>query len=164
MANRGPSPPPRFEDDPLTYEIIGAAIEVHRILGPGMLELPYEDCLSYELELRGLAFERQVPMPLQYKSLKILRAYKLDLIVERAVVIEIKSVDKLIRAHEAQVLTYLRLAEIERGLLINFNAVPLKSGIRRLVKSIPSPVSLVSHLPSVAPTHRSGDRKYHSQS
>ena len=88
-------------------------------------------------------------MPLQYKSLKILRAYKLELIVERAVEIEVKSVDKLVRAHEAQILTYLRLAEIERGLLINFNAVPLKSGIRRLVRAKPSPVSLVSPHPPV---------------
>ena len=133
-----------FEDDLLTHKIIGAAIEVHRLLGPGLLESTYEECLCFELTILGLSFERQVPLPLAYKSLRLLRAYKLDLLIDNAVVVELKAVEKILPVHEAQVLTYLRLSGFERGLLFNFNSVPLKSGIRRLNRSISSPVSPVS--------------------
>lgn len=132
------------DDDPLTHRIIGAAIEVHRLLGPGLLESTYEECLCLELVLLGLPFERQVPLPIVYKSLRLLRAYKPDLLIDGAVIVELKTVDKVLPVHEAQILTYLRLSGLDRGLLINFNSVPLKKGIRRLNKSISSPVSRVS--------------------
>lgn len=130
-------------DDPLTHRIIGAAIEVHRLLGPGLLESAYEECLCLELSLLGIPFERQVPLPIVYKSVTLLRAYKPDLLIDKAVVVEIKIVEKILPVHEAQLLTYLRLSGLERGLLFNFNSVPLKAGIRRLNKSNPSPVSPV---------------------
>jgi GxxExxY protein len=138
-------------DDPLTYRIIGAAIEVHRLLGPGLLESTYEECLCLELVLLGIPFERQVPLPIVYKSMRLLRAYKPDLLIDSAVIVELKTVEKILPVHEAQLLTYLRLSGLERGLLINFNSVPLKSGTRRLNKSNPSlvsPVSPFSPLPS----------------
>ncbi len=131
-------------DDPLTHRIIGAAIEVHRLLGPGLLESTYEECLCYELTSLGLSFERQVPLPLAYKSMRLLRAYKLDLLIGNAVIVELKAVERILPVHEAQVLTYMRLSGFGRGLLFNFNSVPLKSGIRRFNRSIPSPVSPVS--------------------
>lgn len=121
-----------IENDPLTEKIIGLAIEVQRTLGPYLLESAYEDCLSLELMLRGLAFERQILLPFEYKSMTVRRGYRCDLVVENGVIIEIKTVEKLLKAHEAQVLTYLKLSGIGVGLLINFNAVPLKDGIRRL--------------------------------
>jgi GxxExxY protein len=112
------------EKDPRTSPIIGAAIEVHRQLGPGLLESAYEECLCHELHLRGLAFERQVSLPVCYKGLKLDCGYMLDLIVAREVVLELKSVEKLLPIHEAQLLTYLKLSGKRVGLLINFN-VPL---------------------------------------
>lgn len=133
-----------FDDDLLTGRIIGAAIEVHRLLGPGLLESTYEECFCYELSNAGLSFERQVPLPLVYKSMKLLRAYKIDLLIDNAVVVELKAVEKILPLHEAQVLTYLRLSGFDRGLLFNFNSVPLRAGIRRLNTTFPSPVSPVS--------------------
>ena len=130
-------------NDPLTHRIIGAAIEVHRLLGPGLLESTYEECLCLELTILGIPFERQVPLPIVYKSMTLLRAYKPDLLVDNAVIVELKTVERILPVHEAQILTYLRLSGLERGLLLNFNSVPLKSGIRRLNKSICSPVSPV---------------------
>ncbi|MDP9177255.1 MAG: GxxExxY protein [Gemmatimonadota bacterium] len=130
----------RANDDPLSYRIIGAAIEVHRLLGPGLLESAYEECLCLELSLLGIPFERQVPLPIVYKSVTLLRAYKPDLMVDRAVIVELKTIDKILPVHEAQLLTYLRLSGLDRALLFNFNSVPLKSGIRRLNKSTSSPV------------------------
>ena len=129
------------EDDPLTRRIIGAAIEVQRITGPNMLELTYEDCLGLELMLNNLSFERQVHLPLTYKSITVRRAYKMDLLVERAVIVELKTVDKLLPVHESQVLTYLKMANLKTGLLINFNCVPLAKGIRRLTNPWYSPSS-----------------------
>jgi GxxExxY protein len=125
-----------IENDPLTEKIIGAAIEVHRILGPRLLESSYEDCLAVEFMLAGLDFERQLLLPFVYKSITVQRGFRCDFIVEQKVIIEIKTVDKLLKVHEAQVLTYLKLSGIGVGLLINFNSVPLKDGIRRL--TIPS--------------------------
>ena len=133
----------RANDDPLSYRIIGAAIEVHRLLGPGLLESAYEECLCLELSLLGIPFERQVPLPIVYKSMTLLRAYKPDLLIDKAVIVELKTIEKILPVHEAQLLTYLRLSGLERGLLFNFNSVPLKSGIRRLNKSNPLPVSPV---------------------
>jgi GxxExxY protein len=131
----------RANDDPLSYRVIGAAIEVHRFLGPGLLESAYEECLCLELSLLGIPFERQVPLPIVYKSMTLLRAYKPDLLIDNAVIVELKTIEKILPVHEAQLLTYLRLSGLERALLFNFNSVPLKSGIRRLTKSIASPVS-----------------------
>lgn len=130
----------RANDDPLSYRIIGAAIEVHRLLGPGLLESAYEECLCLELSLLGIPFERQVPLPIVYKSMTLLRAYKPDLLIDKAVIVELKTIEKILPVHEAQLLTYLRLSGLERGLLFNFNSVPLKSGIRRLNRSSPLPV------------------------
>ena len=132
------------ENDPLTEKIIGAAIEVHRTLGPCLLETSYEDCLSVELWLAGLAFERQILLPFEYKSITVRRGFRCDLIVEKKVIVEIKTADKLLKVHEAQVMTYLKLSGIPVGLLINFNSVPLKDGIRRLTLPDPSVVRLPS--------------------
>jgi GxxExxY protein len=117
----------------LTEKITGAAIEVHTALGPGLLESTYEECVARELQLGGLGFERQVPLPVAYKGVKLDCGYRLDFVVERAVVLELKSVDMLRAIHEAQLLTYLRLGGWRVGLLINFNVPVLRSGIRRLV-------------------------------
>jgi GxxExxY protein len=119
--------------DPRTSPIIGAAIEVHRNLGPGLLESAYEECLCHELRLRELDFKRQVPLPLLYKGLKLDCGYKLDLIVRDEVILELKAVEKLLPIHEAQLLTYLRLTGKRVGLLINFNVPLLTQGIIRRV-------------------------------
>jgi GxxExxY protein len=132
------------DDDPLTHRIIGAAIEVHRLLGPGLLESTYEECLCLELSLFGIPFERQLRLPIVYKSVTLLRAYRVDLLIDKAVIVEIKTIDKILPVHEAQLLTYLRLSGLERALLFNFNSVPLRSGIRRLNNTNPSSVSPVS--------------------
>jgi GxxExxY protein len=117
----------------LSSQVIGAAIEVHRCLGPGLLESAYEACLCRELTVRGISFEKQVPLPIVCKGLEIDAAYRLDVRVEGLVVLELKAVDKLEPIHEAQLLTYLRLTDLWLGLLINFNVVVLKNGIKRLV-------------------------------
>lgn len=119
--------------DALTKKIIGAAIEVHRTLGPGLLESAYEACLLYELHETGLKIERQKPVPLVYKNVKLECGYRLDLVVEGKVVVEVKSVTDTIVIHEAQLLSYLKLAGCQVGLLINFNVKLLKHGIRRLI-------------------------------
>ncbi len=117
----------------VTGQIIGGAIEVHRVLGPGLLESAYEECLCHELNLRGTAFRRQVSLPVQYKDVKLDCGYRLDLLVSEQVVVEIKSVDILLPIHQAQVLTYLKLGRWSIGLLINFNVAVLKRGIKRIV-------------------------------
>lgn len=119
--------------DELTEKIIGAAIEVHRTIGPGLLESAYEECLSHEMQFRGLSFERQVPLPVSYKGVKLDCGYRLDLLVEKHVVVEIKAVDALQSIHEAQLLTYLKVGGWSVGLLINFNVPVLKHGIKRVV-------------------------------
>jgi GxxExxY protein len=113
--------------------VIGAAIEVHRILGPGLLESVYEECLCRELMLRNVPFERQKELPLQYKGVEIDCGYRLDIVVDGALVLEVKACNGLEPVHEAQLLTYLRLTGLRIGLLINFNVPVLKEGIRRLV-------------------------------
>jgi GxxExxY protein len=117
----------------LTEGIIGAAIEVHRVLGPGLLESAYEECLCRELSLRGLAFQRQVVLPVAYKGVQLDCGYRLDLLVADQVVVELKSVDRLDDIHAAQLLTYLRLSRRKVGLLINFNVPLLRQGILRRV-------------------------------
>ena len=119
--------------DPLTEKIIGAAIEVHRTLGPGLLESTYEECLCRELESSGLVFVRQVMLPIKYKGHTVEPGFRIDVIVERQVLIELKAVATLLPVHDAQVLTYLKLSGIGKGLLMNFNAMPLKNGIKRFV-------------------------------
>jgi GxxExxY protein len=121
----------------LTRAIIGAAIEVHRVLGPGLLESAYEECLCHELALRGIRFKRQYPVPLEYKGLKLDKSYQLDLLVENFCVVEIKSVDAIHPIHEAQTLTYMRLGDWRIGLIFNFNVEVLKDGgIRRLANDL----------------------------
>jgi GxxExxY protein len=117
----------------LTEVIIGAAIEVHRALGPGLLESAYEECLCRELSLRDIPFERQRPLPLQCKGISLDCGYRLDLLVADKVVVEIKAVEAVLPIHEAQLLTYLKLGGWQVGLLINFNVPVLKDGIRRRV-------------------------------
>ncbi len=119
--------------DPLTNRIIGLAIGVHRELGPGLLESAYEECLCCELQQNGIAFARQVPLPIVYKGIRLDCGYRLDVVVRNEVILEIKSVDQLLPIHDAQLLTYLRLSGSKVGLLMNFNTVILKDGIRRLV-------------------------------
>ena len=121
----------KMEINKITEIIIGRAIEVHRTLGPGLLESAYEECLSYELQLAGLKIERQKPVPVVYKEKKLDYGYRMDLLVENQVVLELKTVDALWPIHEAQLLTYLKFAEKEIGLLINFNVTVLKNGIKR---------------------------------
>jgi GxxExxY protein len=117
----------------LTHEIIGSAIEVHKCLGPGLLESAYEICMAHEFTLRGLRFEKQKPLPVVYKGVKLEEGYRIDLLVEGRIVIELKAIEKLAPIHDATLLTYLRLSECKIGLLINFNVPVLTDGVRRLV-------------------------------
>lgn len=119
-----------------TETIIGAAIEVHRNLGPGLLESAYEECLCHELKLRDMSFQRQVPLPVIYKGMRLDCGYRLDLLVNDEVVVELKAVDSLQPIHEAQILTYLRLGGWKVGLLLNFNVPVLKYGIKRMVLNL----------------------------
>ncbi len=117
----------------VTREIIGAAIEVHRHLGPGLLESAYEECLSYELSKKGLTIERQKPVPIIYKEVKLECGYRIDILVNNLVVLELKSVDALSPVHEAQILTYMKFAEKKIRLLMNFNVTVLKNGLKRYI-------------------------------
>jgi GxxExxY protein len=119
-------------NDPLTQRIIGLAIDVHKALGPGLLESAYEECLCFELAEAGLSFERQRALPVVYRSVTLDCGYRLDVVVEQKVVLEIKAVESLLPIHKAQLLTYLKLSGIGAGLLMNFNSVALKDGLRRL--------------------------------
>jgi len=117
----------------LTEKIIGAAIEVHKSLGPGLLESAYEECLSYELLQRGLKIERQKPVQIVYKEVKLECGYRIDILVENKIILELKSIDAINPVHTAQVLTYLKFANKKLGLLINFNVTKLKNGIKRYI-------------------------------
>jgi GxxExxY protein len=121
-------------DDPVTDQIIGAAIEVHRNLGPGLLESAYEQCLCRELSLRGIPFQRQLALPVGYKGALIDCGYRIDLLVYERVILELKAVDHLMPVHLAQILTYLKLSGHHVGLLINFNVTSLRQGIRRVTR------------------------------
>jgi GxxExxY protein len=122
-----------MELNQVTEQIIGGAIEVHKALGPGLLESAYEDCLCRELVVRGIPFERQRPLPVEYKGTRLACGYRLDLLVAGAVVVEVKAVSCIEPVHEAQLLTYLKLGGWKVGLLINFNVPVLKDGIRRRI-------------------------------
>lgn len=117
----------------LTSVVIGAAIEVHRALGPGLLESAYEECLCYELSAHGVRFNRQVPLPVVYKGVKLDCGYRMDIVVEDSIVLELKCVEHISPIHEAQLLTYLRLSHHEVGLLLNFNGPVMRDGIIRKV-------------------------------
>jgi GxxExxY protein len=122
-----------LKHEELTHAIIGAAIEVHKELGPGLMESAYEECLCYELSQIGLAFQRQLPLPVQYKKVKLDCAYRLDIVVEDTVILELKSVEELLPIHEAQLMTYLKLSKKPVGFLVNFNVPLLKDGLIRRV-------------------------------
>jgi GxxExxY protein len=124
-------------EDLLTEQIIGAAIEVHQVLGPGLLESAYESCLCHELSLRGLPFRRQVELPVRYKNVRLECGYKIDVLVQELVVVELKAVEALQPVHDAQILTYLKLAQLSVGLLLNFHAPTPKQGLRRIVNNFP---------------------------
>jgi GxxExxY protein len=120
----------------LSSTIIGAAIEVHKTLGPGLLESAYEECLCHELSLRGVSFERQKPLPVEYKGTKLDCGYRLDIIVENTIILELKSCEKIEPIHKAQLLTYLKLSGLHLGLLLNFNLPVMRDGIIRIVNEL----------------------------
>jgi len=122
-----------MELNEITQKIIGCAIEVHKRLGPGLLESAYEECLSYELVNNGLNIKRQQPTPVVYKDIKLDCGYRIDLLVENLVVVELKVVDEFNPVHEAQILTYMKFSNKTLGLLINFNVTSLRNGIRRFI-------------------------------
>jgi GxxExxY protein len=119
--------------DPLTERIIGLATNVHRFLGPVLLESAYEECLCYELTNQQISFERQVPLAINYRSARLDCGYRLDVVVDHALIVEVKSGERLVPLHDSQLLTYLKLSGIKTGLLLNFNTILLKDGIKRLV-------------------------------
>ena len=125
-------------NESLTEQIIGSAIEVHRQLGPGLLESIYEECLALEFSLRGLRFERQKLLAIQYKGRRVAADLRIDMWVERQVVVELKAVERVLPVHEAQLLTYLRLSKTRLGLLINFNVPVLKDGLKRMINGFDS--------------------------
>ena len=119
--------------DELSNKVLGCAIEVHRELGPGLLESTYEQCLAYELTEAKIPFKLQVELPVEYKRIKLACGYRIDLIADDRLIVELKSVDQLLKIHEAQVLTYMKLAAVRVGLLINFNVDVLRRGVKRFV-------------------------------
>ena len=121
-----------MEKDSLTEKVIGCAISVHKELGPGLLESSYEHCLNYELNTQGIAVQRQVTLPVKYKSITVDAGYRLDLLVEDNLIVELKAVDKLSNIHLAQMMTYLKLTGIKTGLIVNFNVIKLVNGIKRV--------------------------------
>jgi GxxExxY protein len=120
----------------LTGEVIGAAIEVHKHLGPGLLESAYEECLCHELSLRKITYERQKPLPINYKQVKLDFSYRLDVVVEGKIILELKSCEKIEDIYKAQLLTYLRLSGLKLGLILNFNVPIMKEGIVRVVNNL----------------------------
>ena len=120
----------------LSSKIIGAAIEVHKVLGPGLLESAYEKCLCHELHLRELTFDNQKPLPIVYKDKKLDCGYQMDLVVEDVIILELKSCEKIAPIHKAQLLTYLKLSGLKRGLLLNFNVPVMRDGIARMVNNL----------------------------
>ena len=126
----------RFDDG--THEVIGALIEVHRCLGPGLLESAYEACLCVELARRGIPFDRQRPISVEYKGSHVDCGYRLDLEVGSDIIVELKAVERLLPVHEAQLITYLRLSRLRVGLLVNFNTSVLRNGLRRLTPHPPT--------------------------
>jgi len=133
----GPLHPERGESDPdaVASAIVDSAIKVHRALGPGLLESAYHQCLAHELRLRGFCVDSEVPLPVRYEGLRVDAGYRVDMIVDRAVLVENKAVERLLPIHEAQLLTYMRLSGIALGFLLNWNVRLMKTGIRRMVCS-----------------------------
>ena len=123
--------------DQITRRIIGAAIELHKAVGPGLLESACQACLAFEIRQRGLKFDEQIPLPVLYKDVKLDCGYRLDLLVEDSVIVEIKAIEKLCPIHDAQLLSYLRIAHQKVGLLINFHNQVLKDGLKRIVNEFP---------------------------
>ena len=119
--------------DPLSSNVIGLAIKVHRALGPGLLESAYEECFAYELEQNGIPFGRQVPLPIVYEKVRLECGYRMDLVVDGQLLIELKSVERILPIHEAQIITYMRLSGCRVGLLLNFNTEALRHGLKRFV-------------------------------
>jgi GxxExxY protein len=142
---------PEGKSKDLTAEIIGAAIEVHRHLGPGLLESAYEECLDWELRERGHSIGRQLRVPIRYKGATLESNYRLDLLVDDTVIVDIKAVDRMAEVHTAQLLTYLRHTDIEVGLLINFNSVLLRDGIKRVVLAKRPPKTTGPEMPRAVP-------------
>ena len=122
-----------MEQEEITGRVIGCAIEVHRQLGPGLLESAYEKCLAFELRENGIQFQRQLVMPVEYKETRLECGYRIDFLIEEKLIVELKSAKQLIGLDEAQLLTYMKLAKVKLGLLMNFNETRLKSGIRRFI-------------------------------
>jgi len=122
-----------MEFEALSYKVIGCALEVHKQLGPGLLENTYKQCLAYELTQAGIAFKMEVNLPVKYKEINISCGYRIDLLIENSIIVELKCVDELHPIHEAQLLTYMKLSNIKIGFLINFNEKYLKNGIKRFV-------------------------------
>jgi GxxExxY protein len=127
-----------MRENELSEQVIGAAIEVHRVLGPGLLEVAYEEALCHELGLRGIPFERQILLPIQYKDVRLSADLRIDILVGQQLILELKSVELIAPIHKAQLLTYLRLSNCRLGLLINFNERLLKDGISRVANGMPS--------------------------
>jgi GxxExxY protein len=125
-----------MEINQLSNKIIGAAIEVHKTLGPGLLESTYEECLSYEFSLQGLSFQRQKPLCIFYKEKKLDCGYRLDIVVEKEIILELKSCEKVEPIHKAQLLTYLKLSGLNLGLLLNFNVPIMRDGIVRIANNL----------------------------
>jgi GxxExxY protein len=133
--HRGDAETRRFDE--ISDAVIGACIEIHQHLGPGLLESAYEECLRYELSARGILFERQKPLPVVYKSVRLDCGYRIDLVVAQKLIVELKAVEELLPIHEAELLTYLKLSNLSIGLLINFHVPVLKHGLKRIVNSFP---------------------------
>jgi GxxExxY protein len=153
-------------ENEITERVIGAAIEVHRHLGPGLLESAYEECLCYEMSRNGLRFERQVHLPVDYKGLHLDCAYRMDLLVEDQVIVEIKAVEEMLPIHQAQMLTYLKASGKRVGLLINFNVRVLKNGIKRMLNEyvgpdLPSPRKSPNLRVSAVKTNLSAPKEAH---
>jgi len=125
-----------LRENQLTDKIIGCAIEVHKALGPGLLESAYEECLCYELAQQGVSLNRQVPLPIVYKGIKLDCGYRIDVIVNDLVVVELKTVEKMLPIHEAQLLTYLKMNSCKLGFLLNWNVPRMKDGIKRMVNNL----------------------------
>ncbi|MCC6876481.1 MAG: GxxExxY protein [Sandaracinaceae bacterium] len=150
-----------MEESQLTEQIIGAAIAVHRELGPGLLESTYEACLACELLHRDLGVERQKPLRVQYRGLLVDCAYRVDLLVNGQVIVELKTVAGILPIHEAQILTYLKLSHLRVGLILNFNVRLMKEGIHRFVSGVPQRSSSVLSAPSVVQIPKESDRSGH---
>ena len=125
-----------MDENTIGQEILGCALKVHRVLGPGLLESAYEACLAYELGKSGLTFQRQVPMPVRYDGVELESGYRLDILVESLVVVEVKAVERFTDVHRAQLISYLKLGDYKLGYLLNFNVKILKDGINRLVNGL----------------------------